>query len=139
MSVTESSRPVGIYARLAAARSRGRVVCVTGGRGFRAQKVVFSALDNAHAAQPISLLIEGGTTGADRLAREWATERGVPFHTEEALWSLYGQRAGPLRNGVMVGMRPDLVIAFAGGHGTQNMVTQAVQAGLHVVHITDLG
>lgn len=131
--------PLGVYARLVAARPAGLVVCVTGGRDFTNAVIVNQALDKIHADKPISMLVNGGATGADALARAWAKANRIETHTEAALWALYGQRAGPIRNGVMVSFAPDLVVAFPGGAGTRDMVTKSVQAGLQVVHITDLG
>lgn len=138
-SETGTLKRVGIYGRLAAARAKGRVICVTGGRHYNNRSIVDAALDTIHAANPISLLIEGGAVGADRLCRSWAVHRGVEFHTEEALWALMGPSAGPHRNTVMADMKPDLVVAFPGGWGTRDMVVKAVSRGIHVVHITDLG
>lgn len=117
---------------------RWRVCIVTGGRNFRDQQTLFAALDRLD----ISLVIEGGASGADLLARQWAEKRGVQHLTDWALWTAYGKSAGPLRNGHMlsVGLRlafPDedgglIVAAFPGGRGTENMVSAAVRAGVPV-------
>jgi hypothetical protein len=108
-------------------------ILVTGGRKYADRARVYSALDAVHAKHTITLLIEGGAKGADRLARDWATLRGVPFVTEKALWDQYGNAAGVLRNAAMlVKQRPDAVVAFPGGRGTADMVARARAAGLPV-------
>jgi hypothetical protein len=84
------------------------------------------ALDVLHARKPITLIIEGGALGADRLAREWAEVSGVSVQTFEAEWKRFGRRAGPLRNKRMLDEgRPDGVVAFPGGAGTANMIDLA--------------
>ena len=108
-------------------------VIVCGGRDFDDVSAVRHALTAAHARRPITLLIEGGQTGADRLAREWAKAEGVPFVTVEAEWQRFGPAAGPIRNSKMLTeQKPDAVIAFPGNKGTRDMVTIARKAGVPV-------
>ena len=108
-------------------------VLVTGGRSFLDAAVVYSALTNLHTAHGVALLVEGGARGADRLARQWAIDSGVPFRTFEADWVRHGKAAGSKRNGVMLSVsRPDIVVAFPGGTGTADMVRRALRAGVHV-------
>lgn len=104
-----------------------------GGRDYRNAAAVEHALTVIHARRGITLLIEGGATGADRLARQWAERNGVPVQTYEADWKTYGRRAGPLRNHYMlVDGKPDGVVAFPGGRGTADMIQQAERAGVKV-------
>lgn len=107
-------------------------VIVCGGRDFDNVSAVRHALTAAHAKRPITLLIEGGANGADKLAREWAKAEGVPCETVHADWKRYGPAAGPLRNSKMLEYKPDAVIAFPGGRGTADMVRIARQAGVKV-------
>jgi hypothetical protein len=65
----------------------------------------------------------------------WAEHHKFPWHTEKAKWHVHGRAAGPIRNGVMIDMRPDIVIAFPGGDGTADMVAQATEAGIRVIRI----
>lgn len=47
-----------------------------------------------------------------------------------------GRAAGPMRNKQMLEEgKPDLVVAFPGGAGTENMVKQAKAAGIRVLRI----
>lgn len=41
--------------------------------------------------------------------------------------------AGPMRNRQMLDEKPDLVVAFAGGSGTRNMIDIARRAGVKVI------
>lgn len=85
------------------------------------------------------MLIEGGATGADRLAREWADMNGVQVLTFPAEWNIHGKSAGPIRNKKMLEEgRPDMVVAFPGGRGTQNMINQAHEFGVKVLLIGQL-
>ncbi len=107
-------------------------VLVCGGRDYRNVSAVRHALEVLHAKRGIVLVIEGGATGADTLAREWAQRRGVEVMTFAADWQA-GRRAGPIRNQRMIDEgKPDGVIAFPGGRGTADMIRRAEAAGLKV-------
>lgn len=108
-------------------------VLVCGGRDYADRDAVYSALDKLHAKVHITLIIEGGQTGADRLARDWAKLRGIEYETEDADWKRYGPAAGPIRNALMLTKhRPEGVVAFPGTKGTPDMCRRAVEAGLKV-------
>ena len=121
------------------------IVLVTGGRSYTDRERVFAELD---AIGP-GLVIEGGCrhrggtrggvpviVGADFYAYEWGHARGVHVLTIEALWAAKGDRAGPLRNSVMLRVASlvgcSLVLAFPGGKGTADCVAKARAAGLEV-------
>ena len=110
------------------------IVLVCGGRDYQDRRVVFDTLDRLHEREGVSLLIEGGARGADRFAREWAQERGCPYRTFCAQWKKYGKSAGPIRNAEMLRFgKPQLLVAFPGGAGTENMIDQANAAGVDVL------
>ena len=96
---------------------------------------VYEKLDFFHDPmnfEPISLIIEGGASGADTLARYWAKHNKVAFQTYKADWEKYGKRAGTIRNELMLKEHPDIdgVIAFpSGGPGTAHMMRIAKEAG----------
>ena len=52
-------------------------VLVFGGRDFSDRRWLFRVMDDLHARQPITCIIEGEASGADTLAREWAEDRGI--------------------------------------------------------------
>jgi len=104
-------------------------VLVCGGRGYRDSKTAWSVL----GSMDVELVIHGGASGADAIAGEWARFAGVPCLVFPASWLFYGKRAGPVRNAWMLKYgRPDLVLAFPGGPGTENMIQQAKAAGIPV-------
>jgi YspA, cpYpsA-related SLOG family len=113
-------------------------VLVCGGRNYAARDRVFRTLDEMHAQQRIAVLIHGGATGADTLAGEWAKAWQVHESVYPALWKTQGHAAGPIRNQFMLDeSKPDVVIAFPGGKGTEDMVGRAMQAGVRVVMVSD--
>jgi hypothetical protein len=78
--------------------------------------------------------VAGGAPGADTLAYQWATARGIPPKVYQANWRRLGPEAGPIRNRRMLDRgKPDLVIAFSGGRGTADMMEVARRAGVHVI------
>lgn len=111
-------------------------VLVCGGRDYSDSAHIFRALDDLHEKRgPITLLIEGGASGADLVARSWAFHRYIQHVTERADWNRHGKAAGPIRNRAMLDNHsPDVVLAFPGGKGTADMVRQATARGVEVVH-----
>jgi hypothetical protein len=95
-------------------------------------KLLIDTLDE-HA-----VVIHGAAPGADRIADELAKAHGLDVEPYPAKWSKYGRAAGPIRNTQMLEVgRPDEVHAFhdnlGESRGTTNMITQALQAGVHTV------
>lgn len=101
-------------------------VLVCGGREFDDQPFMDEILNKLHARTPISLLIHGAARGADSQAEVWAKKSQVPYLGVPAEWFRHGRSAGHLRNKDMLDWDPELVIAFPGGAGTENMVSQAL-------------
>lgn len=111
-------------------------VIVCGGRDYWDGNRVWHVLDAAVERLGLSLVIQGGATGADNLAWQWARDHGVPFETFDADWSGLGPSAGPMRNQRMIDEgKPDAVIAFPGGSGTADMVNRARAAGITVYEV----
>lgn len=88
-------------------------VLVCGGRDYDDEAKIYHVLD-AYLARigPDMLVINGGATGADTIAREWAVDRQVDHLTLYAKWQLFGKSAGPIRNRRMARRKPRLVLAF---------------------------
>lgn len=82
------------------------------------------------------VVIHGGATGADSLAGRWALDNAVEqsvFSVSKADWDKHGKAAGPLRNARMLAEgKPNLVVAFPGGRGTEDMKRRARAAGVEV-------
>jgi hypothetical protein len=110
-------------------------VLVCGGRDYSDRDAVFGALDLVRDACSPLTVIQGGATGADALAREWcARQPNIHMINEPADWRTHGRAAGPIRNQRMLDEhKPNVVIAFAGGRGTADMVRRAKAAGVPVV------
>jgi hypothetical protein len=107
-------------------------VLVCGGRDYEDCLAVFNVLDDFHKKESrITWLINGGASGADEFARQWAESNAVPVTVFKPDWKLYGKSAGSKRNGEMLYEgRPDIVLAFPGGAGTRNMMRQAELFGV---------
>jgi hypothetical protein len=114
-------------------------VLVTGGRGYADHRTVFETLSDLHDRVGIACIIQGGATGADKFAHQWAHENGVEdeeYAIPASDWERHGKRAGPMRNRwMLINGRPDRVIAFPGRRGTGNLVLQAREIGLEVTEI----
>lgn len=111
-------------------------ILVCGGRDYNDQERCWSILDKAHSHYKFSCLIEGGAKGADYLAKTWAQSRQVPIQSFPADWKRFGKRAGPIRNQQMIDEgSPDVVIAFPGGNGTQDMINRAKSNKIPVIII----
>ena len=110
-------------------------VLVCGGRDYSHWRTVHLALDDLHKATPITEVIQGGASGADAHADSWANKRGVRNSPVYADWDKHGKAAGPIRNKAMLGMKPDLVVAFPGGRGTADMMRQATAAGVKIIKV----
>lgn len=112
-------------------------VIVCGGRNFSEESVIYEALLTLLKAYPDTLHVcTGGASGADSLATIWAQRTCTPYTTFPALWSVHGNKAGPIRNVAMLErFKPHLVLATAGGSGTAHMTRIADQAGVPVVDL----
>ena len=79
-------------------------------------------------------IIEGAATGVDSAAADFAICNYCHVVEYPADWAKHGHAAGPIRNKKMVDEgKPDLVIAFPGGKGTENMVGYANIMGIKVI------
>lgn len=107
-------------------------VLICGGREFNDMKAVSREMAKVRDWYGgISCVIEGGARGADYLGKLWAEREGIPVFECRANWNRFGKRAGHVRNGWMIEHgKPDVVVAFPGGRGTENMLAQAAKAEL---------
>lgn len=122
-------------------------VVVFGGRNYAARGTLYRALDAIHARRKITCIVEGEASGADRLAREWAEDRGVAVDPYPADWDnidrpgavvkrnrrgkLYDAAAGPFRNERMLREgRPSAAVGFPGGDGTLDMTKRCLAYGI---------
>jgi hypothetical protein len=113
-------------------------VLICGGRNFADRDQMSRTLmrfkpDNVAIDASEHVFILGGAPGADTLAEEWADVFGIRKRVFLADWETHGRAAGPIRNQRMLDDgKPDLVIAFPGGVGTNDMIRRAQKAGVSV-------
>lgn len=111
-------------------------VLVCGGRDFSDTLTAYSLLDKYHKEYQFDVVIEGDARGADRIAGFWARRNKLDNLKFPAEWDKYGKSAGYIRNKQMLDEgKPDLVIAFPGGRGTENMIKLAKEAGVEVIEV----
>jgi hypothetical protein len=103
-------------------------LAVIGSRSFADRSLLFRTLDECR--HRIRLIVSGGARGADSLAQEWASERGVPCRVIRPKWKddhgRFDRSAGFKRNGDVVN-NADEVLAFwdAQSAGTRHAIELA--------------
>jgi hypothetical protein len=103
---------------------------------YKEIELLNSSLDSLLATYKDIVIIHGCARGADSLAAAWATKNSIEQLKFPAQWSKYGKAAGFLRNTEMLEVgKPDLVVAFPGGTGTQMMCKIASAANVEVIKI----
>jgi predicted Rossmann-fold nucleotide-binding protein len=123
-------------------------VIITGGRDYSERTFVYETLDTIHKNVGIDLVIQGGATGADALAKEWAISRKVKWKQYDADWKdlsypdarikegkfgKYDAQAGHRRNHKMLSENKDAtLVVFPGGAGTRDCVRAAIQLGMKI-------
>jgi predicted Rossmann-fold nucleotide-binding protein len=111
-------------------------VLVCGGRDYADYNKLYDAIFAWDATHSIALVINGGASGADEIARKWAESTGKRCVSYPAKWEEHGRAAGPIRNQLMLDKeKPDVVIAAPGGRGTADMVKRARAAGVKVIEV----
>ena len=75
-------------------------------------------------------IISGAARGADRLAKQYSAEKGIPIREFPADWEAHGKSAGFIRNRKIVATC-DEVVAFWDGksRGTKHTIDLAEAAG----------
>jgi precorrin-6x reductase len=109
---------------------------ICGGRDEKSRDYVWRGLDRIHQEREITIIAHGVARGVDALADAWAKQHKIRVIPYPALWAREGKMAGPSRNQRMLeSFKPQIVIAFAGGRGTADMVRRAEKAGVEIVRI----
>jgi len=110
-----------------------RKILVCGGRHFNDYETLSYWLGVLNP----TVVVHGAAPGADSLAASWCDEYRREQCPHPADWQTYGKAAGPRRNTEMLALHDDieLVIAFPGGRGTQDMITKARDAGLPILEV----
>lgn len=124
-------------------------VLVCGGRDFTDKDLIYKTLydfcdkhglwyepDEYGNTFPTIHIISGEARGVDRIATAFAVVNWTGYSGFPADWNKYGKAAGYIRNKQMLEEgKPDVVIAFPGGKGTEMMKKMAREAGVEVIEI----
>lgn len=116
---------------------------VCGGRTYSDYKTVEAQLDSIvmeakrfygdNGTDVCVVFACGAAHGADFLAMQYCKKKHLSMNLFPANWKEHGRAAGPIRNKQMLDeFKPDMVIAFPGGNGTDHMVKIAKEAFIPV-------
>lgn len=109
-------------------------VLVCGGRDYTDYAALAKVLTELHGERNITEIIHGDARGADRMSGTWAAANNIPVNVFPACWNIHKNAAGAIRNHKMLAeSKPDVVVAFAGGNGTKDMVKISLDAGVDVI------
>jgi YspA, cpYpsA-related SLOG family len=72
-------------------------VLVCGGRDFSDTAFIYAELDRLYERYAFETLIEGAARGADRIAGQWAHDRGINLVEFPANWKEEGRCPDPQR------------------------------------------
>jgi hypothetical protein len=116
------------------------IVLVTGGRNYGLGETDEARRQRNHVYQTMNavkdhygdiIVICGGAPGLDSLVSElWCNDKAVHCAVVKAIWNKLGSPAGPIRNSMMLKLRPDVCLRFPGGVGTADMAAKAQRAGV---------
>ena len=113
-------------------------VLVCGGRDFNDYGLLADTLVGLleqYGSKDV-IFISGRARGADRLGERFAKANNCELLVFPADWDKFGKGAGHIRNQQMIDEgKPDLVIAFRGGRGTQDMIRRSKKHGIEVVEV----
>ena len=118
-------------------------ILITGSRLWGNTALVERAIMHVVGTTPLTdvHILHGAARGADSCADEAAQRLGIDHVTRyPADWKNLGRQAGFIRNGVMLMMAPDFVLAFKDDFdrslrsgGTEHMVRISLEAGRKVL------
>ncbi len=102
-----------------------KLLWVAGGRDYHNERHMDSVLHGY--ADDGWTLITGTAPGADRRAEGLWRAWQAPYIGIPAQWDRDGKPAGVIRNRVIGGWEPDLLVAFPGGRGTRDALDVAAE------------
>ena len=89
-------------------------VAIIGSRDFNDSKTAFFLIDQLAQNYETIKLVSGGARGADKIAEDYAKERGIDIEIFPADWDKHGKSAGFIRN-QEIWDKSDLGLAFWDG------------------------
>lgn len=102
---------------------------IAGGRDYRLTEEDYSLLDEIHRVRGVTEVVCGMCSGADMDGYAWAVKNSIYVAKFYPDWDKYGKASGPIRNREMAEYG-EALIAFKGGKGTANMISEARKRGL---------
>ena len=112
-------------------------IIISGSRNYNNKEFVYKKLDEILREYKHIVIVEGGATGVDALARQYAIDNYIPYKEFPASWSLFGRKAGVLRNQQMADYSDVLIAFYNGSRGTSNMIKEAKKRHL-IIHIVEI-
>jgi len=108
-------------------------VIVAGGRDFNDPKLHFKSILDSWFHGNFNHVVSGMARGADSMAVEYATKKGLVLDKFPADWDTHGNSAGYRRNEEMA-KHSHVLLAFWDGEskGTKHMIDIALREGLEV-------
>ena len=116
--------------------SRAMRIIVSGSRSHCDLQLVERELDKLHRRMLIHVVIHGCCGDQAGAIEHWARSNGIAVVRYPPNWERFGHQGEILRNSFMLeDSRPDLVVAFPGGHSTADLLLRARRAGIAVLEI----
>lgn len=114
------------------------ILLVTGDREWKDESFIRTVFLDYNRASTEITLIDGDCRGADKMAGRVARSLKWARVTVPARWRIHGLAAGPIRNRVMLDLKPEIVLAFhdnlPASTGTRDCVCEATDRSIPVHH-----
>jgi hypothetical protein len=117
-------------------------VIIAGGRNILDYDLIVAAIEESGWKDQITEVVSGGADGVDKLGERWAMDNLLYVRRFNANWKMYGNRAGPIRNGHMaeyvkkgieLGIPGGLILIWDGkSKGSKSMKEQAERVGIPI-------
>lgn len=103
---------------------------VAGSRSITDKELVYQLIDAECSWLRVIEIVSGGAPGVDRLAEQYAIDKGVSLTLCPAGWDKYGKAAGPIRNQEMGEYGDRLLCIWDGeSRGSANMISVMQKLG----------
>lgn len=99
---------------------------VSGYRDYNDYESFSKTIKSVVESHSIDEVNVGTCRGTDQMCIRWCSENGVKCRLFKADWDIYGLKAGPIRNGLIVS-NSDIIVAFLHleSKGTKNTISLA--------------
>lgn len=97
-------------------------LAIVGSRTFNNYDLLEKSITQIYDLSHITGIVSGGAYGADTLGEQFANNHSIPLLVKKPNWSVYGKKAGFLRNKEIVN-DADEIIAFWNGISRGTKIT----------------